>query len=173
MSATYEPSLAKFTNPLTEFEQTAENSGKRLVIGVAIMRRATTTPQVLVVQRAAHETLFPDLYELPGGKCESTDTHLLETVSRETFEETGYKVQRIVAEFPGFEYSTPKGTARQYNFVVEVEGGTERDPILDPNEHQAFAWVDEGNFEGFVMSGAMRVVVADALAAVKQLSSSS
>ncbi|KAJ7199156.1 NUDIX hydrolase domain-like protein [Mycena pura] len=148
----------------------SEHVGKRLVIGVAIVRRLSniSLPQVLVLQGAAHETLFPNMYELPGGKCEPTDSDLLATVVRETLEETAFKVLRGIAEFPGFEYSTPKGSAQQFNFVVEVEGGAHKDPILDPNEHQAFAWVDEGNFKTFSMSDAMTLVVADALTAAKE-----
>ncbi|EJD55234.1 hypothetical protein AURDEDRAFT_19860, partial [Auricularia subglabra TFB-10046 SS5] len=77
------------------------------------------------------------------------------TVVRETFEETGLRVAHIIAEFPGFEYSTSKGAARQYNFVVDVEGGPNQDPVLDPKEHQAFAWVVRDDFEAFSMSESM------------------
>ncbi|KZV80473.1 NUDIX-domain-containing protein [Exidia glandulosa HHB12029] len=164
------PALANFDVPLSTLTNSDDNAGKRLVVGVAIARRSASghLPKVLLVQRASHEQLFPDMYELPGGKCESTDGTLLDTVARETFEETGYRVTRVVAEFPGFEYSTPKGDARQYNFIVTVDGGSDSnvDPTLDPKEHQAFAWVDDSEYKAYPMSEAMRLVVADALSAI-------
>lgn len=162
---TFTSSLSDFNAPLRDLQNRRDNLGKRLVVGVAIVRRDQPSghPQVLLIQRAAHEQLYPDMYELPGGKCEEVDNTLLDTAVRETFEETAFRVTRILAEFPGFEYSTAKGDARQFNFVVEVDGGSKKDPVLDPNEHQAFAWADEDDYKSFHMSEAMQGVVADAL----------
>lgn len=165
-SFTIAPSLAKFNVALTALENSGDNVGKRLVIGVAIVRRSERPgglPKVLLVQRASHEQLFPDMYELPGGKCEPADSSLLDTVARETLEETGYRVTQVLGEFPGFEYSTPKYEARQYNFIVAVDGGSDVDPTLDPNEHQAFAWADESDYKAYPMSEAMQAVVTNAL----------
>lgn len=159
MSATFtiDASLSEYNVPLATLQHRYDNVGKRLVIGVAIARGAT----VLVLQRAAHETLYPNMYELPGGKCEDAlDGTLLDTVARETREETGLRVVRVRAAFPGFEYATPRYTARQFNFLVDVDG---QDPVLEPAEHQAFAWVDAQTYTDFPMSDSMRIVVADAL----------
>ena len=44
----------------------------KLVVGVAIVHplvSATKSLQILVVQRAAHEKVYPGFYELPGGSA--------------------------------------------------------------------------------------------------------
>jgi len=44
----------------------------KLVVGVAIIHpliSATKQVQILVVQRAAHEKVYPGFYELPGGSA--------------------------------------------------------------------------------------------------------
>ena len=53
-------------------------------IGVAIRR----CPQLLVLQRAAHEDAYPHMYELPGGNWEKENSTILHTVAREALEET-------------------------------------------------------------------------------------
>ena len=53
--------------------------GKTYLIGVAIFRKnpnsnSTSKHQPLVVKRAAHEEVFPNNWELPGGHVEPGET---------------------------------------------------------------------------------------------------
>ena len=110
------------------------------------------------------------MYELPGGGAESSDGTILDTVARETREETGLVVSSAVAEFEGFEYATRKGgRAIQFNFLVEVESNSTSgeavvDVVLNPEEHQRYAWIDkEDDLGSFEMTEDMRNVVQRAL----------
>ncbi|KAJ7272971.1 hypothetical protein C8J57DRAFT_1434915 [Mycena rebaudengoi] len=125
-----------------------EHTGKRVTVGVAI-------------------EAYPNMYELPGGNWEAADSTILHTVAREALEETGLVVTRIAKEFPGFEYSTRRGPAQQLNFIVDVkgtEGGGLPKPTLNPEEHQAFAWVGPGDsVDNNPTSESMAKVVQSAL----------
>ena len=67
------PSLASRLVSRSAFLKHAASSGTpfdKLVVGVAIVHplvSATKPLQILLVQRAAHEKLYPGVYELPGG----------------------------------------------------------------------------------------------------------
>jgi 8-oxo-dGTP pyrophosphatase MutT (NUDIX family) len=77
---------------------------------------------------------------LPGGKLESKDANLKETVTRETLEETGVKLDqhRFLGVLNSIK-SEPKPDFRILPFVVLLE----QDPVLKLNkaELEAFIWV--------------------------------
>jgi 8-oxo-dGTP pyrophosphatase MutT (NUDIX family) len=103
------------------------------------------------------------MFEIPGGHAEDADETILSTVARECVEETGLVVKQIVDEFEGFEYESGKGLTVQLNFVVEVDGQDAVIVKLNPEEHQAFAWVEKEDLEKFQLTDSMRKVVTDAL----------
>lgn len=106
--------------PLSTSQAQPENTGKCLIVGVAVI--SPTSKKLPILQRAAHEDSYAGMYELPGGHTEDADATILDTIVRELKEETGLAVRRIVAESDeGFEYETRKGTVKQLNFLVEVE----------------------------------------------------
>lgn len=176
MPPTIHASAAPYTISLADLQ--SQHPSKRLVIGAAIVS-PTKPRKILIVRRAASESEFAGLYELPGGGSEADeDATLIDTVVREAVEETGLKVTGIVGCFEGFEYETGKGKSVQFNFLVEVEGsaggGDEGAVVaLNPEEHDTFAWVgvDELDSVGtkYALSGAMEVVVKDALKALQKL----
>ncbi|EGO02060.1 hypothetical protein SERLA73DRAFT_177778 [Serpula lacrymans var. lacrymans S7.3] len=161
------PAVKKYDIPVSELRFL--HPGKRLVVGVAIFRLVASAShmssmkkELLLLQRASHEDTFPDMYEIPGGHVEDTDDTVLATVFRETFEETGLVVDRVVREFDGFEYPSRNGPTVQLNFIVEVHDGG--NVTLNPEEHQAFAWVEPGaNLGLYALTGNMVKVVQDAL----------
>ena len=73
MSFITHPSLAGRSVPRSAFLKHAASLGTpydKLVVGVAIFHpliSATKPLQILLVQRAAHENVYPGFYELPGG----------------------------------------------------------------------------------------------------------
>lgn len=90
--------------------------------------------KILLLKRAAHESAYPNVFEIPGGNVEDTDANLLSTLKREVEEETALLVTEVtdVAIAP-FSYSIekekvePSGekvvttkTTLQLNFVCEV-----------------------------------------------------
>lgn len=125
------PSLAGRLISRSTFLEHAASIGTpfdKLVVGVAITHplvSATKPLQVLVVQRAAHEKVYPGFYELPGGSAlasplslralmdylsnvEDSDKTILDAAVREAAEETGLIVSNIVGEISPFEYSIEK-----------------------------------------------------------------
>lgn len=160
-----DPSVARYNVALAELYKSYP--GKRLVVGVAIF---SPTKRLLLLKTAASEDMFPDMYEIPGGHAEDGDKTILSTVVRETHEETGLTVCRILGDFEGFEYEAGKGPTVQLNFRVEVEGGdqdkSDSIPVVTmrPDEHQASAWIDKGeDLEKYELTDAMHRVVLDAL----------
>ena len=183
-------SLTRFCLPLSKFAKLPSNVNKKLIVGAAILRPTSTiTPspaetvntslekqscRILLVQRAGHESVYPNQWELPGGHAEfGIDQTLLEAVVREVREETGLKVTAVRKEFEGFEYGE-EVKSKQYNFVVEVamdkageaaeeESAAGLEVVLNPEEHQAFRWVDRHSLEGLEMTDDMRRCVEAAL----------
>ncbi|KAF1913249.1 NUDIX hydrolase domain-like protein [Ampelomyces quisqualis] len=101
--------------------------------------------KLLLVQRAADEKAFPNMWEIPGGKIDDTDETLLHAAVRELNEETGLtatRVRRKVADFT-FEDGRPGGptvTWLKLIFEVEVE---DLDVTLNPAEHQQYLFASE------------------------------
>lgn len=147
----------------------------------------TSAPHLLIVQRAASERSFPNLWEVPGGSCEASDPTILHSLARETFEETGLRLTKYIRQVgSGMDFVTGYGMRqkkwRKLSFEIEVaeiesdeirggqsggygqagakvdvgeddlervngsgeDGrGGEVTVTLDPEEHQAYAWVTE------------------------------
>jgi 8-oxo-dGTP pyrophosphatase MutT (NUDIX family) len=156
MSFITHPSLAGRLVSRSAFLEHAASFGTpldKLVVGVAIAHpliSATKPLQILLVQRAAHEKVYPGFYELPGGSVivsllslralteysshvEDSDKTILDAAVREAAEETGLIVSNIVGEIPPLEYSVEKILAAegavptaivrstiQLNFVAQV-----------------------------------------------------
>lgn len=191
MSFITHPSLAGRLTSRSAFLEHAASIGTpfdKLVVGVAIphpLISATKPLQILLVQRAAHEKVYPGCYELPGGHVEDSDKTILDAAVREVTEETGLIVSNIVGEFSPLEYSVEKflaveeGTIPtaivrstiQLNFVAQVLpfGSTNAFEVkLNPEEHQNYAWVSKEDLGRYNMTEGMNGVVKNALAWAEQ-----
>ena len=136
MSFIAHPSLAGRLVSRSAFLKNAASFDK-LVVGIAIVHpliSATKPLQILLVQRAAHERVYPGFYELPGGSVieslsslralteysshvEDSDKTILDAAARETAEETGLILSNIVGEISPFEYSVEKILAAEEGAV--------------------------------------------------------
>jgi 8-oxo-dGTP diphosphatase len=109
-----------------------------------------------MVRRTAHDYLG-GVYELPGGGVDPGET-IADGATRELEEETGLNVAIILDVIEGFDYSTDKKPhVRQINFIVEAEPG---EIALDPDEHDAYAWVTPDTIENYLMTDKMRECVS-------------
>lgn len=125
------PSLRHLAVPLSQF-LSANPRYTSLVIGACIFapqhqHQPTTLPQsgdgrdgltsaprLLLVQRAATERAFPNLWEVPGGSSEATDPTVLHSVAREVFEETGLHLTRVVRQVgQGVEFTSSSNIVDQ------------------------------------------------------------
>lgn len=191
MSFITHPSLAGRLTSRSAFLEHAASIGTpfdKLVVGVAIphpLISATKPLQILLVQRAAHEKVYPGCYELPGGHVEDSDKTILDAAVREVTEETGLIVSNIVGEFSPLEYSVEKILATeegaiptaivrstiQLNFVAQVVPFRSTNAFevkLNPEEHQNYAWVSKEDLGRYIMTEGMNGVVKNALAWVEQ-----
>lgn len=122
------------------------------VVGVAVFR-----DRKLLVVRRVPDDYHGGMYELPGGGVESGEA-FAECVERELFEETGLRVRAITDFLGGFDYATrTKSRVRKYSFVVDVEPG---EVVLEPGEHDAFAWIDADALDALPMAPDMRDAVS-------------
>ncbi|KAL8824670.1 MAG: hypothetical protein Q9191_004899 [Dirinaria sp. TL-2023a] len=152
------PSINHLAVSLTDYLRAHPSYGS-VAVGACIFTPSNDevprpdSPRLLLVQRAATERGFPNLWEVPGGGAEGTDPTILHSVAREVFEETGLKLTRFVcAVGDGCQFIT--GGSCKWNkltFEIEVQQNHSTDashdgplPVtLDPTEHQAYKWVTE------------------------------
>ncbi|KAJ4987893.1 hypothetical protein SVAN01_06623 [Stagonosporopsis vannaccii] len=99
--------------------------------------------KMLLVQRAKDEKAYPDAWEIPGGKMDDTDETILHAAARELNEETGLTATRVVRKVAQFTFpdGRPDKTWLKLIFQFEVEDSDA--VVLDPVEHQNFAWASE------------------------------
>ena len=148
------PALTHFTTPLSTFIST-HASYTNFVVGSFIF--SPSHKKVLLLQRASTERGFPSKWEIPGGSTELSDPTILHSAARETFEETGLHLTKVVRQVgdEGVEFTTEQGQKRWLKLsfeiqVMEVEGIGEEEGAegnieirLDPEEHQAYVWAGE------------------------------
>ncbi|KAJ3497155.1 hypothetical protein NLJ89_g10386 [Agrocybe chaxingu] len=164
-------SAHSFNVPLAELRSQHQN--KRLVAGVAIVGKNAADPatrKLLLIRRSATESVYPLMYEIPGGGAEDEDDTIIATAAREVKEETGLTIVRILQPFEGFEYATRKGQAVQFNFMAEVESGLDAEVRLNPSEHEDYAWVGpDDDLSKYPMTESMSTVVNNALEILRNM----
>ncbi|KAH3915508.1 hypothetical protein HBI56_149330 [Parastagonospora nodorum] len=147
-------SLAKFEFP-TSLQEYAVNAAEYLhqhpqfdvlCTGIVVFDK---DGKMLLVQRAADERAFPDMWEVPGGKVDDTDETLLHAAVRELKEETGLVATRVCGKAAEFTFEDGKPGRRpviwlKLIFHMEVE---KLDITLDPVEHQRYLFATKEEIE--------------------------
>ena len=73
-----------------------------VLVGAVIFNPSVTSShKMLLLERAAHDPAFPDLFTIPGGHVEDTDPTLLHGLKREAQEETNLAVRGITHHSSG------------------------------------------------------------------------
>ncbi|KAK3380612.1 hypothetical protein B0T24DRAFT_676288 [Lasiosphaeria ovina] len=117
---------------------------------------------LLLLQRAAHETYFPSVSEIPGGKVDESDSGVAAAAVREVREETGPRVARFAAQLRLMLCTTSKAAsssagvvskrAIQPNYVVAVDWVGDGEVVLSEDEHAGFVWAAEDELDGLDMT---------------------
>jgi len=125
----------------------AESNGlNTIVVGVLVFKGS----KVLLLQRAASETNFPNMWELPSGKVKVGET-LLNGGVRECKEETGLTVTKFLGQAESFRYTAGERNTLQLNFIIGVD---EREQVqLRPKEHQNYEWFAAAKVEAMPIHG--------------------
>ena len=95
--------------------------------------------QVLIIQRSKNNDYLPKYWDIPGGTLEDGEDLMLGAI-RETKEETGLDVSKLNLFFQKSNVDTSKN--KQFITVVFHTKISEGDVVVNPEEHDAFAWVD-------------------------------
>lgn len=145
---TAHPSTAAFAVPCETYLST--HPGERFKYGFiatgALVFDASTPARILLLQRAAHDSL-PSRWEVPGGGCDDEDLSVLHGVARELWEEAGLTAARIGPQVGDghFFLSRSGKLVGKFSFLVDAETGADGklDVKLNPSEHQNYVWATE------------------------------
>jgi len=150
-SFTHHPSVSPFAIPPSKYISTRPENTKYAYIATGALVFSSFPPfsandqlRILLIQRAATDSM-PSLWEIPGGACsDAEDKDILHGVVRELWEETGLIATRVGPRVGGdhiFETRSGKVVGK-FSFVVEVEDG-KGEVKLDPKEHEKHVWATE------------------------------
>lgn len=150
----------------------------KLVVGAAVVRTAKNgRREILLLKRAAHESYYPGVFEIPGGKVDESDPSVRAALTREVAEETGLAVSRILNALQPFTYTTEKQNRRrlalrcypvvalQLSYLVEVQGNGD-DFVVNPDEHSEGTWATVDTIPALPMTDEMKDIALEALKVV-------
>ncbi|EXF84610.1 hypothetical protein CFIO01_04778 [Colletotrichum fioriniae PJ7] len=145
----------------------------KVTVGAAILRHDTSYPSILLLKRNTDEKHYPNVFEIPGGKVDATDSTIRDAIIREVAEETQLKVLDIASPLSRIRYTTeklertPTGEekivkrhALQLSYVVTVEGTEFR---VEKKEHSMGIWATRDSLDQIPITSEMRKLVLEAL----------
>lgn len=149
----------------------------KITVGAAIVRTGKNgRREILLLKRAAHETYYPGVFEIPGGKVDASDTSIRNAVVREVHEETGLAINKVTNSLNPFVYTTEKQAgeglrrqnvrrvAVQLSYLVEVEGDGDGF-VVNQDEHCEGTWASLDTLDAMPITEEMRKLVLEALGA--------
>ncbi|KAL7915768.1 hypothetical protein GGI35DRAFT_485310 [Trichoderma velutinum] len=123
-------------------------------------------------RQAPHEPYFPNVFEIPSGKVDPSDSTLKYALAREVKEETGLDITEIFAELSPMVYTTEKKikneagdrsfvskSAIQLNFVVSVSDGMVK---LSADEHSESRWATVEELDELDITKEMKSIIREA-----------
>lgn len=130
----------KFTSDskyLYELLQCTINEGRECVAGGLIINNEN---KIFVQKRYADRKLFPGCWDIAGGHVDPGES-IYETLEREIFEETGWRLDKIIDLIYQFDWEAGNNGViikkREFDFIVTVMGDL-NNPILERNKFSEF-----------------------------------
>ena len=81
----------------------------KIIVGAIILKNdSAPDSDILLLKRAAHEDLYPNVFEIPGGHMGDHDETVLDALKREVMEETRMSITKVVRTVKPFSYTTEK-----------------------------------------------------------------
>lgn len=118
---------------------------QRIVSAAFIFRNG----RVLMAKRSSKANIFPNQYELPGGKIEFGEEPR-EALKREIMEELGVRI-RVIEPFHVYNYIVYDGKAHYIEIVFLVEL-LDDESRIELKEHEDIKWVNRNELESITMS---------------------
>ena len=125
---------------LRALQAQAEQDGRTCVVGGLVLN-----PQgkVFVQKRSPNRRLFPNCWDIVGGHVEDGES-LYEALARETEEETGWQLARIIRLAGIFDWEAGRGgwseSMREFDFVIEVHGDLDQ-PRIEVGKITEVRWI--------------------------------
>ena len=105
----------------------------KFVVGAAILKSET---EILLLKRRPDEKHYPNVYEMPGGKVETSDPTIRGAIAREVHEETGLQLTDVLRPLQSITYTTESESGSrcviQLSYVAKVQGAAFE---VNPDEH--------------------------------------
>ncbi|TEA12243.1 hypothetical protein C8034_v006006 [Colletotrichum sidae] len=153
----------------------------KVTVGAGIVRNSSNKgPQVLLLKRNASEASYPNVFEMPGGKVDATDSTIRDALVREVAEETQLTVVDVKAPLSPIAYTTEKrdknadGVERvvkrhafQLSYIVSVQGDGSNFRV-NKDEHSEGIWADRGVLDGISITPDMKKLVCQVLEWAKE-----
>ncbi|KAF9880187.1 NTP pyrophosphohydrolase [Colletotrichum karsti] len=146
----------------------------KVTVGAGILRFDTNGPKILLLRRNANEKYYPNVFEMPGGKVDATDTSIRDALVREVAEETSLHVRDVLGPLQPITYTTEKREkdasghdkiisrkALQLSYVVTVQEGT--DFKVNPAEHSMGIWTNLQALSHLTITEEMKSLVTEVL----------
>jgi 8-oxo-dGTP pyrophosphatase MutT (NUDIX family) len=179
---TAHPSTSSFAVPYETYlsAHPGEKFKYKFIGTGALVFDASTPERILLIQRAAHDSM-PSLWETPGGGCDKEDPSILHGVARELWEEAGLTAASIGPQVGDghFIISRSGKLICKFNFLVDAEKGAggKLDVKLNPREHQNYVWAAEeevkarkvGDVELKFTTREQEAVVLEAFRAIREM----
>src|SRR3989344_898901 len=133
------------------------------IIQVKIVAGASVDDdKILIIQRSAEESFYPNRWELPSGRREPLEP-TEKAALREIKEETGLDVE-IVNILNVFDYQIERGDeirdATQISFLAKLTG---KQNVKLSMDHQNFAWIGFDEINDYNITKETKEVVKKAL----------
>lgn len=129
----------------------------KIVVGAIIINRN----KALIVQRSQDEDVGPGLWEIPGGKVESSET-LEDALIREVQEETALDIVPLKVS-GDFNYQVVRDArirqTKQINFLAKAKN---IDKLKLSSEHQDYKWIKVEEIDNFDISHKTKMAIRQA-----------
>lgn len=137
---------------------------QKIVVGGAVFNKEG---KLLILQRAADEEAYPNLWELPGGSKEPLEP-CQTTLVRELKEEAGIDVLPVEV-FSSFNYTVQKPDlirdTTHIGFIAKLVSDNE---VVISHEHQAYAWISENEEDKYSVTDETKKTIQAAFKRVRQ-----
>ena len=128
------------------------------IVGGALFQKG----KLLVVKRTKERVLWPNLWEIPGGRVEGNESDE-EALIREFLEETTIKI-RIFKKYNEFYYKYAGKDSVESDFIIQADRFAVK---IDPNEHTEYRWVTEEQLKNLEISPDTRKSIEKAFQLIK------